>query len=451
MKSRRDFSPSYLLETLKSFPTTPRYWIAYSGGCDSHVLLHALVSLRDSLTSTAIAAVHIDHGLSPDSVKWSRHCAAQCDQLGVPCEVIRVDAKPRTGQSPEAVAREARYRAFTQLLKEGEGLLMAHHRDDQAETVLLQLLRGAGPAGLAAMPVFSPYAKGFIGRPLLSVSRTAIRRYGEHAGLRWIDDPSNFDKAFDRNYLRHAVVPPLQTRWPAFSQTLSRVARYQAEALQLCDSLAVRDLRDVEATARGVLVVSELLGLDSARQRNVIRFWLRQLCLPLPSAKTLQCIQEEALNAEHDSVPLVEWRGAQIRRYRDHLFAMAPLPLLDTSRTLEWDMENALSLPADLGVLRARTVSGFGLRQEIGNIEPMTIRFRQGGERLQPAGRDHSHALKKLFQEAGVPPWQRSRVPLLYIGVRLAAVVGFWISERFAAKEGETGTVVVWEGGGTES
>jgi len=416
---------------LQSLPPAGRYLVAYSGGLDSHVLLHALSRLGIKLT-----ALHVHHGLSPNAELWAEHCLAQSAALGVPCTVLRVQVAQGEGSGREAAARSARYAALEQVLEEGEMLLTAHHRDDQAETLLLMLLRGAGVAGLAAMPPLRRFAAGWLARPLLDLPRDALLHYAQMHGLSWVDDESNFDTSLDRNYLRHELLPGLRRRWPAAGRALARSAAHLAEAKELLEELAVTDLNQTGGGRPGTLSVAALHGLSPPRRRNLLRHWLRGLGLPLPDAAHLHRIEQEVLPARPDAEPEVGWPGAEVRRYRDDLHAMPPLMPLPAME-LSWDTAQPLPLP-DGRVLIAAAVTGTGLSAARCAGAGITVRFRVGGECCAPAGRGgQRHELKKLFQEAGVPPWERKRVPLLFVDGVLAQVVGYWICEPYAAVPGE--------------
>lgn len=436
-----DTLPRHLLDALKQFPSVRRYWVAYSGGRDSSVLLHALAALRPFFPADLeLRAMHVDHGLSPRSGEWSRHCESACIALGMSCQVLCVNAKPQSGESPEAAARHARYQAIATFIEAGDVLLTAHHQDDQAETLLLQLLRGAGPHGLAAMPAHAPFSRGLIVRPLLNITHDAVVDYADQHGLVWVEDHSNFDTGFERNYLRHDIMPHLRRRWPAAATTLSRAAAHAAEAADLLDALADADLQQVRVES-DVLSVTRLLALDAARQRNVLRRWFKRLDLPAPATVHTQHIQSDILHAAQDSVPCVHWAGAEVRRYRDSIYAMRPLAAHDASTILTWDMSSPLALPG-ISTLTALVSMGAGIKAALCQTSHVTVRFRQGGERCRPAGRGHSHALKNLFQEQGIPSWQRDRLPLIYIGDELAAVADLWVCEPFQATQDEAGIVV---------
>ncbi|NIP73702.1 MAG: tRNA lysidine(34) synthetase TilS [Gammaproteobacteria bacterium] len=441
------FSPDQLLSFLHGLPPVRRYWVAYSGGADSHVLLHAMAGLGPGLGAAKLRAVHVHHGLHPDADRWTDHCRAVCEALGVALDVVAVDARARRGQSPEAAARAARYRVLAERVGPAECLLTAHHMDDQAETVLLQLMRGAGPGGLAAMPRQRPCGAGLHVRPLLDQPRAALRAYAASHGLRWIEDTSNTVLDLDRNFLRHEVLPRLAVRWPALAATVSRSAAHCAETGQLADALAGLDLAAVRVPGGRHLSVSGLRGLDMARRRNAVRAWLRGRGFTPPSTVCLTRALHDLLGAAWDATPRVCWAGAELRRYRDGLYVMTPVFGHDPGNVLRWDLSGPLALPGLPGRLVARAVRGAGLRRSDCDRGTVTVRFRQGGERCRPPGAGHRRTLKNLFQERGVPPWRRDRVPLVYIDDVLAAVVGYWLCEPFAARGDEPAYAIDWEGG----
>lgn len=437
-----DFSPHYLIDFLKGHPA-PRYWVAFSGGLDSTVLLHSLATIRDHI-SASVEAIHVDHGWSEQSILWSQQCALQAETLGIACNVVKVDAKPLSGESPEAAARHARYGAFASLIGEGDILLTAHHQGDQGETLLLQLFRGAGPKGLAAMPTMAPFASGDLLRPLLGFTQASLRAYAEQHALSWIDDPSNFDVGYDRNYLRHEVLPVLEERWPSLMPVLSRSASHFAESAHLLDVLAAQDLALAKGGQPGTLSIDYLRKMERARSRNLIRFWLRQQSLPLPDSARLQRIVSEVLNARQDAMPLVDWSGCEVRRYRDDLFSMSPLEAIPADYSVQWDMQQPLILPGKLGQLDAVSSKGQGLKADLCEQNTLSVKFRVGGERCQPRGRQHSHSLKNLLQEQGIPPWQRDRMPLLAVEGVLAHVASLWDCEPFVTMADEAGIIVKW-------
>ncbi len=427
---------------LKELPPASQYCVAFSGGVDSHVLLQWLSAQRHQLPAP-LAAVHVNHQIQAQSSDWEVHCRTVCAELDVPFHVLRVAGRARRGESPEAAARTARYRALADWLPSGAVLLTAQHQDDQAETLLLQLFRGAGPRGLAAMPRYSALARGRLSRPFLGVSREAIVDYAQEHQLRWIEDPSNADIRYDRNLLRQRIMPQLRRHWPGLNKVLARAAGHQADHVELADDLAAMDYRICWRTDSACLSISALLGLSSARQRNLLRYWLERTGLSLPSRVLLERIRAEMLPGRKDANPLVHWPGAEVRRFRDCLYSMVPLPVHDPASVYRWNFFEPLKLEQAGGVLSARAVRGSGLRVD-DRFAVVDIRFRQGGETLQPVGRRHRQRLKKLLQEWGVPEWERDRIPLLYRGDRLVAVAGFCVCEGFHATAEQKGLILHW-------
>lgn len=438
------FSPESLHTQLASLPAARHYWVAYSGGVDSHALLHALVALRDTLPGEP-GAVHVNHGLHAAAADWAAHCETVCRELGVPLVGLTVDGRPGAGDSPEAAARAARYAALERWLPAGHGLLTAQHRDDQAETLLLQLLRGSGVKGLAAMPEVAQLGAGLLLRPLLAVSRRDLQAYADRQRLHWVDDPSNTDTGLDRNYLRQRIVPELRRRWPAVAQTLARSAQHCAEAARILAQVAAADVAELVGPAGDTLALGGLQALTAERRRNALRFWLQQRCGALPSTAVLSRILHDIPASRPDASPCVRWGGFEVRRYRDRLYLLRQAPVRDPGRRLVWSLDGSLELPDAGGALHAHRATGHGLRVAAvaGSVE---VAFRQGGERCRPAGRPQHHSLKKLFQECAVPPWERPRIPLIYVGDELAAVAGFWVCEQFSAAPGEPGFCIEWSG-----
>ena len=437
--SSSHFSPQALVANLPSDLSPSRYWVAFSGGMDSQVLLHALAAARNSLAACDIAVVHVNHGLSTQAGAWAAHCARVCDALSLPLTLLAVDAAALAGESPEAAARDARYAALAELMRPGDCLLTAHHQDYQAETLLLQLLRGAGPKGLAAMPGRGRFSQGWHARPLLNFRRDELRAYAESQGLQWQEDDSNGDMRFARNYLRREIMPALQRRFPGMATTLSRSARRCAEAAQILQAQARADLAALQLDA-DTLSVQGLRALGGVRARNLLHDWIGQRGLPVPAEVQLQALWDEVIWAGEDAEPLLCWPGVEARRYRDALCIMPPLSDLDVTCSHDWDMRTALELPG-LGRLQAQTITAARGEAAVAcdrlPAGPLRVGFRRGGERLCLPGRQGHHALKKLFQEAGIPPWRRGRLPLLFAGEQLMAVVGLWVDCAFAAREGQ--------------
>lgn len=414
-------------EQLSFLPPGACIWVAYSGGMDSHVLLHLLAQLRESL-SVNLRAVYINHGLSPHASDWARHCEQVCNALSVPFKSISVTVVLKAGASPEAAAREARYQAFLDLIQSGGYLCTAHHQDDQAETVLLQLLRGAGPKGLAAMAPQTPFGAGTLLRPLLQFTRAELAEYASVYNLQWIDDESNFDTDYDRNFLRHEIIPRLRERWPSLTRTLDRSARLCAESALLLDELAQQDLLHLQEAKSDVISIAGLKMLTPERQRNVLRYWVRQQGFALPTDIKLQHVLSDVVAAGEDRQPCVHWPGAEMRRYAGYLYLMPPLAEFQFDLVIPWDnLEKPLLLPDG-----RRLVCSQLKKASLGQ-QAVSVRFRQRGEQVQVMGMNHATSLKKLLQDLEIPPWLRDRVPLVYLGDELVQIAGIPLWGPFIA------------------
>ena len=438
------FSPSVLLACVESLVprTSAELCVAFSGGLDSTVLLHALARALVDRPNYRIRAAHVDHQLQRDSAIWRQHCGsvALSLQLEFVPLVVKVAADPEL--SPEAAARDARYAALRQILKPNEVLLTAHHADDQLETMLLALMRGAGLRGLSGVPSVQIFGGGWLARPLLEFSRAELEEWARSEQLQWLDDPSNANTNFDRNFLRHRVLPALRERWPAAAHSATRSTAHLREAGRLLDVLAAADLESVAIGS--CLSMTQLAGLAPARRRNVLRHWIRQHGMRVPSTRKLATIERDLLIAREDRLPCVEWDDVEVRRHRGLLYCMRQRPAFEPADPLPWNVSQVLELPAQLGRLRAqRDAAGrLAVARARGELQ---VHFRRGGEELQPAGDPHHRKLKKLLQDAGVLPWWRDRVPLIYSAEQLVAVGDLWIAEEFAARHGEDALRIVWE------
>ncbi|MGD8925798.1 MAG: tRNA lysidine(34) synthetase TilS [Thioalkalispiraceae bacterium] len=430
--------PASLLEKLRQYPVPASYVLAYSGGCDSHGMLHALVTIREQLQCRTIKVIHVDHGLQSQSSEWTRHCEAVCRHYEIPFNAIHLNLQVPKGKSTEAYARSARYAALESKLIPGDMLLLAQHQDDQAETLLLQLLRGSGVKGLAAMPEITKINDYWQARPFLSLTRDQIQAYAESMGLDWIEDPTNSDNRFDRNYLRNLVFPVLKQRWPSLSETIARASRHQAEANLLLDELAELDFQACQLAEKTMLAIAPLKNLSTARQRNLLRYWIADRCeYPMPDSTQCQRIIDEVLPAAEDAEPQVSWNDVIVRRYRDVLYLGRGSAERFVRWRQTWDLKSPLVLPSGQRLL-ATEKKGQGLvLPETSDI--LSVRFRQGGEKCRLPGRQHRHELKKLLQSWGVPPWQRDQIPLIYVGDELAQIVGYSLCEPFLAKNEQTG------------
>lgn len=413
-----ELRPDHLLPILAPFAVADRAWIAFSGGLDSTVLLHALASVRERLPCT-IRAVHVDHRLQPASTDWVRHCDRFCRELNLCFTALTVAASPARSESPEAQARAARYRALAELLSHQDLVLTAHHQDDQAETLLLALLRGGGVHGLAAMPTVTRLGDGRLVRPLLAYARADLERYAEQHRLNWIDDPSNASLDYDRNRLRRQVIPLLRRRWPAVARTLARSAAHCAEAARVVDQAAANLLEQL-CDDGATLPIPELRSLTPELRRATLRYWLRRRALPVPDSVHLKRVEREVLGARADADPLVAWGGCEIRRYRTRLYALHPLPPRPGAGPgIRW-IGQELALPQGLGRLQWRGP----VSDDNEERHPVVVRFGLAGVRLRARPGGHRRPLKKLFQEAGIPPWLRPYVPLIFADGTLIAIAG---------------------------
>lgn len=403
-------------------------WIAFSGGLDSTVLLHACNLLVKS-TAHRLRAIHVNHQLHPDSSNWSQHCAQVCSKLEIPFEVIPVDAQAYMHLGLEAAAREARYSAFESRLSSTDVLFTAHHADDQLETVLLQLFRGAGAQGLSGCATQRALGAGLLMRPLLQVQRQDIAAYAKQAVLDWLEDPANDALQHDRNYLRHKLMPLLHARWQGLHATISRAALWQSENAELLNNLAEADLLASGFVADSTLSCESLVHLSDARLRNVLRWWIRQNGFQAPNAQVMQRIVADAVFGGDDREPCIVWQDCEIRKYRGKLYIQATMPSHDAQQKHEWDLNESLELPALQLTLTTTALNEFGL--ELNNINHLQVGFRVGGEVIRPRGRGCQKDLKTLFQEAGVLPWLRNRIPLLFKDGQLIFVWGYWISEGY--------------------
>lgn len=411
-----------------------RLLVAFSGGVDSSVLLHALASLKASLRPDfSLRAVYVHHGLSQNADAWAAHCRVQCEGWGVPLEVVRVSVDA-AGAGIEAAAREARYRAFAERLTEGETLVTAQHQDDQCETFLLALKRGSGPAGLSAMPERMPFGKGTQARPLLNVSRREIEGYATENSLAWVEDESNQDARYDRNFLRLNVLPQIDARWPHFARAVARSAELCAEQESLLDELLAPRLAEL-CDADGALDLDGLRAVSAVQRRALLRRWFGLHHAQMPSREQLETLWLEVAQSQEDAQPQLMLSTHQVRRYRQRLYLLPPMNDVSAA-VLEWDGQSRLWLPDGLGALFPAT-EGLALRMPRAD-ERITVRFcAPGGQNLEIIGRPHSRSLKKLWQELGVPPWLRQRTPLLFYNDTLIAAVGVFTTRDGETKQGD--------------
>lgn len=441
---------SSLLRLQQQYPVCRKLVVALSGGLDSMALLEACVSLQQAgeLPFEGLRVIHVNHGLSRNAEDWETHCRSWCQYRQVAFYAQRVSFEREAGDSLEAIARQARYAVFEQQLGADEALLLAHHLDDQAETVLLRLLRGAGSRGLAGMPESRPLGPGVLWRPWLATSRKQIEQWAQQRSLSWVEDDSNANLTLSRNYLRHQVLPVVAEHWPGWRHSISQSAELSADADEILQEFAERELAALGATADAPLPCGPVLAMTPARQRLLIRQWLLRQIGETPGRRLVQRVRQEMLGAADDAQPKIVWQHHVLRRYRGALHVTEQLDALPVTAQTSYPWR-----PQADGRFVARVLPGNGslrlyqapapgaMRLPQGECE---IRYRQGGERCALAGRPR-RALKKILQESAVPPWLRERTPLLYIDGRLAWIVGVGVCEGFQLADDETGWAVSWQ------
>lgn len=416
------------------FPSA-RLCLGYSGGLDSTVLLHLLAGLR-RLLDFRLTAVHVHHGLSPHADDWAAVCQTACDRLGVPLDVHRVRVVA-DGQGLEAAARAARYAVLGG--QPVDFILVAHHRDDQAETLLLRLLRGTGVHGLAAMAEDRALAESRLLRPLLDVARDDLLRYARRHGLTHIDDESNADQSLTRNWLRGKMLPEIEARFPACREVLARTAARLTESAALLDDLARLDM--ASAAQGNSLDLAVLSGLAAARARNVLRYWLREQVAVTPSEAHLETLLSQLLTAGPDRQPVWRFGGKVLRRHRGRASLVADLGPAEGQWL--WRGEPELIL-ADQGRLVFLATVGEGLAADKLPAAGCTVRWRGGGEKLRPDCRRPRRTLKNLLREAGLAPDERLRLPLLLIAEQPVWMAGIGVDCAFRAGPGEAGWLISW-------
>ena len=454
-----------LLETVAAVLETHavrgrRVAVGLSGGVDSVVLLDVLGRLRNDFR-LALSAIHVNHQISAHALEWEAFCKALCQARGVALTVRKVQV-PRDGRGVEAAARGLRYQAYARI--EADFVALAHHLDDQVETFLLQLLRGAGPKGLAAMPALRKAESGrmkaeveqdrakrdtssfilssCILRPLLEVKRNEIEAYATARKLEWIEDDSNADSRYDRNFLRNELLPRLETRFPAYRETLSRASRNLADYSELADDLAALD---AHAFNDGMVPVESLRGLSDARALNLLRRMFASRGLPMPNRTRLEETLRQCRDVGADSEVHVSFGSHGLRCFRGRVGIVEESGAMPADWYTQWDGRRELLLPAGLGMLRARSALGEGIAERYFAQQGVTVRGRSGGERMRPADSRPRRTLKNLLQETAVPPWERERMPLLFIGDALAWVPGIGAAAEFRAASDEQGIVPEWK------
>ncbi|MDR3056404.1 MAG: tRNA lysidine(34) synthetase TilS [Zoogloeaceae bacterium] len=415
-------------------PENATLWVGLSGGRDSVVLLH----LARQLLPERVRALHVHHGLSPHADAWAAFCEQLCREWDIPCTLKKVEVPRHDGQGVEAAARHARYQAFRE--SAAEYLALAHHRRDQAETLLFNLCRGAGVVGAAAMPPQRQIGNPTLLRPLLDVGADAIAAYATAEQLRWVEDESNADPRYSRNFLRHQILPELKTRFPAAETTLARAASHFAEAQELLDDLAAQDDKAIAGQLAPHL--PPLLALSPARQANWLRYWLKQQNWHTPETAALrEALRQLATLTEkpdrHFTLKLPE---GELRLWQNRLYCVPHIAPL-TQRA--WDGKTPCKW-AD-GWLTLEPCPGAGLSAVLVAGKTFTLRPRQGGEQIVPQANRPHRPLKKLLQENRIPPWQRERLPLIFVDDELVAVPDVAVAAKWQCQTGQAGVQVSYQ------
>jgi len=442
-KTALTLSSDSFLSILSELDKANKFWLAYSGGMDSSVLLH-LFYLNIDKIKHQIEVLYVNHGLQLEANDWAVSCQKQCEKYDFPFTELKISESCPKGESVEAWAREKRYQLTEDIMNPGDVLFSGHHKDDQVETFFLQVLRGAGPRGLSAMPLIKKKKDTFFVRPLLNYSREEIKHYANQYGLNWQEDKSNSDSRYDRNYFRHKLSPIIENRWPAYRETINRVIRHQKETKLLLDEFAIEDINSARHDNGLSLNINRIKMLSEARQKNLLFVWLEQLDLQIPGSRHIEKIISDIINSDLDKSPCVNWADVEIRRYKNTLYALKAIQNYDVDTEFEWQPKCILNIFEE--TLMAKQTIGVGISKNKVSGTNFIIRFRKGGEKIKPGNSFHSKTLKQLFQERSVLPWYRNKIPLVYINDELAAIPGFCVDKKYMAREGEASWELHWSG-----
>jgi tRNA(Ile)-lysidine synthase len=444
--SKKTKSPSLLdlvdkafVSLLESQKKIKSMTVALSGGVDSVVLLHLLHQLQKTHHFT-LKVSHVHHGLSKNADKWVKFCEKLCTKLSVPLDVHYIKLPQKKSLGIEGEARRLRYE---KLLKSKTDLVvLAHHEDDQAETFLLQLIRGAGVKGLSSMAHFDDSRR--LWRPLLNTSRTDIESYAKKHQLKWIEDESNQNIDFDRNFIRSKVLPILKNRFNHIIKVISRSSSHLAEAQNLLDDLAKIDLKSYlkSNNYKHKLQVKSLDKLSNARAKNVLRYWLEINDQLMPSKDLLDELLRQVLMAKKDATIKIQLsKDFEIRRYKDEVYIVKKNLKGQKNYEIIWKGESEILLPNG-AQLNFKKVKGRGINFKFLNDQKLRIRNRQGGEFFKPDSKRPTKKIKQLLQESDLPPWEREFFPIIFVGDELAAVPNFGIDEKYQANPKMTGLEV---------
>ncbi len=419
------------------------WWVAFSGGVDSTLLLYLLSDYARQFEHVELKAIHVHHGLQSRANDWANHCQTICDSLSVPLVIERVTVSDDTQLGLEQRARNARWQVFDHLLGDGDALWLGHHADDQSETLLLNLLRGCGVTGAQAIKVKSQRNHYQLLRPLLSFSKLQLIEAATSMSLTWVDDPSNESIEFRRNFLRHEIFPRLESQWPGYRTSLNRFTSHMQQTHELLSEYAASDL---ERVSDGPSIhLPKLNRLSEARRANCLRFWILMQTHYTPGASQLNQLIAQLSSASPESKVSLTWGNWSIQQAGEHLVILPSVQLEAISFSHQWtDWPEPLNIPELSLRLTVNKTSKGGLRPPT-EFEKVTVRCRNGGERCHPGFRRHSTSLKKVYQELGIPSWQRNRIPLVFYNEKLVAAVGVFIEQQFVEQTGETQWLIAME------
>lgn len=416
-----------------------KFCIAFSGGMDSTVLLHVMKNIIDE--KSQIRAIHINHNIVDNSKVWTKTCKSICKNFGIDIEIISLEVT-HNGYGLEAAARDERYEKLKEKLYENEYLLTAHHEEDQMETVFLRMARGTGLDGLQGINEKYSFGEGIIFRPMLEVSKTSVMDYAKEHQLKWVEDSSNQDTHFDRNFLRKKIIPQFRERWPSIASSVSRLSQLSAQNIKILNQIAEEDIGPI--ANMNELPLAKLLDKSFERANNMLRYIILANGMSIPSMKTLQDGLKEMLDPETDK-SVIAWKDYCIRKYKNHLYFLSNSDLEPNKVDVRipWEIGKTVNLGENIGTIEATFIHGDGLSIEKCKNK-LTISYRQGGELIKPIGHRINKSLKNLFQENQILPWMRDKIPLIYYQDELVSVADLWFNQNYVASQNEAGFVVNW-------
>jgi tRNA(Ile)-lysidine synthase len=416
-----------------------KFCVAFSGGMDSTVLLHVMKNIIDE--KSQIRAIHINHNIVDNSKVWTKTCKSICKNFGIDIEIISLEVT-HNGYGLEAAARDERYKKLKEKLYENEYLLTAHHEEDQMETVFLRMARGTGLDGLQGINEKYSFGEGIIFRPMLEVSKTSVMDYAKEHQLKWVEDSSNQDTHFDRNFLRKKIIPQFRERWPSIASSVSRLSQLSVQNIKILNQIAEEDIGPI--ANMNELPLAKLLDKSFERANNMLRYIILANGMSIPSMKTLQDGLKEMLDPETDK-SVIAWKDYCIRKYKNHLYFLSNSDLEPNKVDVRipWEIGKTVNLGENIGTIEATFIHGDGLSIEKCKNK-LTISYRQGGELIKPIGHRINKSLKNLFQENQILPWMRDKIPLIYYQDELVSVADLWFNQNYVASQNEAGFVVNW-------